>query len=62
MKQHFETAQRVKGIRCSMDHKNLPPTATAFSGTILDHMKEWHPKIYADVVAMNEANRDKKAA
>lgn len=58
----FEPISKIRGIRCSMEHKGLPATATAFGGTLLQHMAEWHPKIYRDTVAMNKANRDKRVS
>lgn len=52
----FERVEKIKGIRCNVEHEGLKSTATAFPGTILDHMKEWHPAIYQTVLDMNEEN------
>jgi hypothetical protein len=53
----FEEVKPMYGIRCHMNHKNLPENITAFPGTLLDHMKRWHPDIYRETITINEKNR-----
>lgn len=53
----FVVVKPSRGLRCRLGHEGLPATTTSFGGPLLDHMKLYHPEIYAETVRMNQTNR-----